>query len=246
MFRKFYLIKENYIKMWGNSPTRQINKLTNIRKIYVSRSKREIGYTQGEKDRFLVVVVEKSFATGQKVPYAMYDKDCFEVIKKYYGKDPSTIENTIKKFVNWIDKNSGNFYCSLGTKKTLTPSPQYFNTALGGSFGDDIDLIIDFLTQFFKKDYHLKVKEHDSELEECLVVVFLTMIAEWYYVKNNAGGEPSKSIWQHRIKLLGIKQTISGDMLPDEAAKWSVKKSPETISLELKKYDIFESPYKLS
>lgn len=55
-------------------------------------------------------------------------------------------------------------------------------------------------------------------LEEAVLILFLAMIAEWYYLNPRNG---NRSVYQHRMKWLAIRQVLSGDLTPEEAADFS-------------------------
>lgn len=226
--------------MWGNTQPKMFSDLKNLRLMYTSKNGHQIFYNDGSKDSFQVSILEGQYA------YAMGDVDYFCVVQKYYvGNNISKIDRCLEFFAKLIDNASGNFYDTFsGLPK---PQPYYFDVTKN-TFGYDTLSIQNNLNTFKQKYMKSQFNEQNSELEEALVIIYLAMISEWYYGfdyhydKVDTG---RRSKWQHRMKLLGLRQVIWGGKCPQEAASWSKHKKTEEVSPELKKYNIYDQPIQL-
>lgn len=69
------------------------------------------------------------------------------------------------------------------------------------------------------------------DFEEAMLIYFLAMFSEWYYV----GKWNNKSVYQHRVKLLALKQVLITNMSPHEAAEFS---KYNNVGEALKQYGI--------
>jgi hypothetical protein len=226
--------------MWGNSPYISASQMHNARKMYVSHSNRKIYYNHGNKDDFQVRVV-----TQDGRAYAMLDKDYFSVLQERYVQNQNAIRLALRIFTRDIDMNAGNFYSSIITDNTDGGSfkvkfDHAFNTHKN-TFGYDTQSIKTRLIHFQEWFSSRVLDDPDSALEEALVVIYLGMIAEWYYVSRSG----HKSKWQHRMKLLGIAQVLSGELNPTAASNWSKGKKDSTITPAMYSHKIFSEPYLL-
>ena len=226
--------------MWGNTQPKVFSSLKNCRLMYTSKNGHQIFYNDGSKDSFQVSILEGQYA------YAMGDVDYFGVVQKYYvGNNISKIDGCLEFFTKLIDNASGNFY---DTYKGFPKSKPYYFDITKNTFGYDTLSIQNNLNNFKHGYTQLAINENDSELEEALVIIYLAMISEWYYGfdyncdKFDTG---RRSKWQHRMKLLGLKQVFFGGYSPKEAANWSKHKKTEELSTELKKYNIYDQQIQL-
>ena len=90
--------------------------------------------------------------------------------------------------------------------------------------------------KWFKEELENRnIEDPESKLEEAFVIIFLAMISEWYYISNikRETNRRNKSIWQHRVKVIGLYQVIEDIFSPLEASNWSKAKSAQYISNEL-------------
>lgn len=206
--------------------------------MYTLKNGHQIFYNDGGKDNFQVSILEGQYA------YAMGDVDYFGIVQKYYtGDNIPKINECLNFFAKLIDNASGNFYDTfIGFPK---PEPYYFDITKN-TFGYDTLSIQNNLNNFRHGYTQLALNENDSELEEALVIIYLAMISEWYYgFDYNKFDTGRRSKWQHRMKLLGLRQVIWGGKCPQEAANWSKHKKTEEVSPELKKYNIYDQPIQL-
>ena len=226
--------------MWGNSPYIPATRMNNPRKMYVSRSHRAIYYNHGSKDDFQVRIV-----TEDGRAYGMLDKDYFSILKERYEQDADTIRLAVQTFARRIDIDTGHYYPSIISENTNNSAYQVksnhsFNT-MQDTFGYNTALLRERLMNFREWFTSRVIHDEDSALEEALVVIYLGMIAEWYYVSPRQ----TKSIWQHRMKLLGIEQVLSGELSPDAASNWSKGKGANIIGPAMHHHNIFYEPYRL-
>lgn len=225
--------------MWGSeiSPRLACN-LRGVRKMYTSSAGHEIVYNMGGKDNFQVSIIEKEYA------YSMKDVDYFTIVSKYYQDYPSQIDNCLKWFSKIIDRDAGNLYDTFSAPKELREQP--FNISDPSSFGYNNTLITTNLRKFHTKFSKSNIKDINSELEEALVIIYLAMISEWYYgFEYGRIDNGQRSIWQHRIKLLGLQQVLSGQFTPQQAATWS-SIHPKDIAHELNTFHINNCPQTLN
>lgn len=206
--------------------------------MYISKSGHEIYFNWGGKDEFQVSIIENRNA------YPMGDIDYFNIVKKYYHDENRIKINYCLNFLaRTIDKDAGNFYetFSMGGQDKTVKFDITKNT-----FGYDNDLLKQNLGVFKSGYTKLNFKDDYSELEEALVIIYLAMVAEWYY--GFAYGRIDigrRSKWQHRIKLLGLFQVLHGNISPHDAANWSKGKGVRDIAQELKKYHINNHPLRI-
>lgn len=212
--------------MWGKQNYRDFNELKKpIREMAVSTSGNKIVYNLGNKkvnpDKFQVSLIEE--VNNEKRAYSMGDADYFNIIKKYYkGVNIKVIDQAIKTFVKFIDKAAG-FYDTYGSSEIGKDYSGKFDIYSENTFGYQNQDIIEKIKKFQEWYLSQEISDENSELEEALIIIFLAMISEWYYL----GKYNNKSKWQHRVKLFGIYQVETGELSPEEAAQWS-KKSENT------------------
>ena len=208
--------------MWGNQNYRDFNKLKKpIREMAVSTSGNKIVYNLGNKkvnpDKFQVSLIEE--VNNEKRAYSMGDADYFNIIKKYYkGDNINVIDQSIKTFVEFIDKAAG-VYDTYGSSEIGKVYSGEFDIYSENTFGYQNQDIIKKIKKFQEWYLSQEISDENSELEEALIIIFLAMISEWYYL----GRYNNKSKWQHRVKLFGIYQVEKGILSPEEAAQWSKK-----------------------
>ena len=185
------------------------------------------------KDDFQVRIIEDDIA------YAMKDEDYFKVIKEYTnGTTKDFLKDVVNKLTMKVDSLFGNRYNSL---EQTDREIQCENLDVVKSIGYNTILLTkivrDFVAWFKKELKERNIKDTDSKLEEAFVIIFLAMISEWYYISNikKDTNKRNMSIWQHRVKTIGLYQVLDWGLTPLEASNWSKGKSRQDISKELEK-----------
>lgn len=226
-----FLTKEREYKMWGSSPKIKQEEMTHVRYIYVSSANRPIVYNKGKKDDFQVRIIEDNFA------YAMKDSDYFEVIKEYTDETTKEfLKDVVNKLTRRVDILFEERYNSLEQTNTEI---QCKNLDVVNSVGYNTILLTkivrDFVSWFKNELEERNIKDTESKLEEAFVIIFLAMVSEWYYISNikKKTNKRNMSIWQHRVKTIGLYQVIEGILSPLDASNWSRGKTSQCISEEL-------------
>lgn len=231
--------------MWGSQRPRDFHRLKQpIRILATSSSGHEIVYNKGNKlinaDEFQVSIIEN--VDGKRLAYSMGDVDYFEIIKKYYfGTNIRIIDLAIRSFVKFIDENTG-FYKTYSKSESGRNYLGNFDINSRDTFGYQDNLIAKKIKNF--QDWFQQQEiENNAELEEALIIIFLAMISEWYYL----GRYNNKSKWQHRVKLFGIYQVTQNILSPEEASQWS-KKSKNILNFGklCREIGIFDKEFRLT
>jgi hypothetical protein len=224
--------------MWGNIIPRPFTSLNNVRKIITSSAGHDIVYNSGGKDSFQVSIIENGSA------YSMRDVDYFTVVLNHYEQNPEQINNCLIWFTTLIDKDAGGFYDTF--KGAILNSPQRFDIT-GNTFGYNDQLLKQNLMAFRSRFTASKFTDPTGELEESLSIIYLAMVSEWYYGFDYDGIDTGKrSKWQHRVKLLGLSQVLSGQLTPLQASKWSFDAGVSKVSPALRSFKIYDQPYQLT
>jgi hypothetical protein len=198
----------------------------------------DIVYNSGGKDNFQVSIIENGSA------YPMGDVDYFTIVLKYYVQFPKQIDNCLRWFAGTIDKDAGGFYDTF--QGAILSSPQHFDI-LGNTFGYNDQLLKQNLTTFRSKFGASGFSDPTGELEEALSIIYLAMVSEWYYGLDYGGVDTGRrSKWQHRVKLLGLSQVLSGQLTPLQASKWSFGAGASKFSPALRSFGIYDQPFQLT
>lgn len=226
-----FLTEDREYKMWGSSPKIKQEEMEHVRYIYVSSANHPIVYNKGKKDDFQVRIIEDNFA------YAMKDSDYFEVIKEYTDETTKEfLKDVVNKLTRKVDILFDERYNSL---EQTNLEIQCENLDVVTSVGYNTILLTKTVRNFvkwFKEELENRnIEDPESKLEEAFVIIFLAMISEWYYISNikRETDRRNKSIWQHRVKVIGLYQVIEDIFSPLEASNWSKAKSAQYISNEL-------------
>ena len=228
-----FLTKERGYKMWGSSPKIKQEEMYHVRYIYVSSANHPIVYNKGKKDDFQVRIIEGDCA------YAMNDADYFEVINEYTDETTREfLKDVVNKLTRKVDILFDDRYNSL---EQINTEIQCENLDVVKSVGYNTILLTKIVRNFvawLKNELKERnIKDTESKLEEAFVIIFLAMISEWYYISNikKNTNKRNMSIWQHRVKTIGLYQVIDGILSPLDASNWSKCKSRQSISKELEK-----------
>ncbi len=223
--------------MWGTAQPRPYHLLTNVRAMITSSAGHDIIYAHGGKDDFQVCILENGYA------YPMGDVDYFTVVLQYSGRFRQQIYTYLSEFARSIDTAAGGFYDTF--ESAVLPAPQQFDIQQG-TFGYDSQWLKANLLAF-KSEFAASGALHTkTELEEALSIIFLAMVSEWYYGFDYQGNDTGRrSKWQHRIKLLGLYQVISGQLSPQCASRWSYSIPEQQMSAALRQFRLYDQPYKL-
>lgn len=213
-----------------------------VRFMYTALDGTAVIYRQGKKDLFQVAVIRD----GQATP--PLDREYFATVQANYRHYPRQIDHAIHCFAAWIDKHAGGFYHSICENPARMPDnshltkrpPQPFDVE-SKTFGHQTGILRAYLRSFQDWYERLHINSVAGDLETDLAVIFLGMVAEWYYVSPRG----SKSKWQHRMKLLGLRQVTIGGMTPEEAANWSRGGHDYQITPMLEQLNIYPYPFKL-
>lgn len=217
--------------MWGNSPRIRQEDMENVRYIYISSANHPIVYNKGQKDDFQVRIIENGLA------YAMKDVDYFEVIQEYSNEiNREFLKDVVNKLTRKVDILFDERYNSL---EQTNLEIQCENLDVVTSVGYNTILLTKTVRNFvkwFKEELENRnIEDTESKLEEAFVIIFLAMISEWYYISSirRETNRRNKSIWQHRVKVIGLYQVIEDILSPLDASNWSKAKSAQNISNEL-------------
>lgn len=201
---------------WIKTKGKRVDTLKNIRTMAVTSRGYRIIFNQGEKDVYQVSVV-----VGDEA-FSARDSDYFSVLVA----NPQNNAAILKLFFNLFDD--------------VTNLAEVTN----GDPAVDEDVIRSRLTklhywinnQILNQVKIDSVREYFLDLEESLLVIYLAMIAEWYYVNTK---------FAHRIKLLAILQMFYDSMAPEEVSQWSKTKNRKntktSITSEMKRLGIANS-----
>lgn len=170
--------------MWRSQKPREFHMLKQpIRVLATSSSGHEIVYNKGNKlknaDEFQVSIIEN--VNDKRLAYSMGDVDYFKILKKYYfDSNIEIIDLAIRTFVEFIDENAG-FYNTYSKSISGENYSERFDINSRDTFGYQDEVIANKITKF--QDWFQQQEiDNNAELEEALIIIFLAMISEWYYL----------------------------------------------------------------